>query len=84
MIKSRRMRWAGNEVCMEMVNACRVSVAKPEESLGKLKCRREDDIKMDLWGGMGWINVAQDRGHWRALVNTAMKLQIPQNVGEFE
>jgi hypothetical protein len=60
---------------------------KPEELLGKPRCRWVDNIKMDItergWSGMDWINVAQDRGMWRALVNTVMKLQIPQNVGEF-
>jgi hypothetical protein len=39
-----------------------------------------DNIKMDLrvieWGGMDWIDVAQDRGQWRALVNTAMNLRV--------
>jgi hypothetical protein len=44
-----------------MVNACRVLVAKPEEPLGKPRCRWKDNIKMDLreirWGGIGWINV---------------------------
>jgi hypothetical protein len=40
-----------------------------------------DNIKMDLrevgWGGMDWIDVAQDRDQWRAFVNTVMNLQIP-------
>jgi hypothetical protein len=40
-----------------------------------------DDIKVDLrevgWGGMGWIDLAQDRDQWRALVNTVMKLRVP-------
>jgi hypothetical protein len=38
-------------------------------------------IKMDLretgWGGMDWTDLAQDRGQWRALVNTIMNLQAP-------
>jgi hypothetical protein len=39
-----------------------------------------DDIKIDLigieWGGMDWIDLAQDRDQWWALVNTAMKLLV--------
>jgi hypothetical protein len=40
-----------------------------------------DNIKMDLreigWDGMDWINVAQDRDQWRALVNMVMNLRVP-------
>jgi hypothetical protein len=40
-----------------------------------------DNIKMELgeigWGGMGWIDLVQDRHQWRALVNTLMKLRFP-------
>jgi hypothetical protein len=40
-----------------------------------------DIIKMDLreigWGGMDWIDLAQDRDQWRALVNMVMRLRIP-------
>jgi hypothetical protein len=35
------------------------------------------DIKEIGWGGMGFINLAQDRDQWRALVNMVMNLQIP-------
>jgi hypothetical protein len=39
-----------------------------------------DNIKMDLreigWDGMDWIDLAQDREQWRALVNTVMNLRV--------
>jgi hypothetical protein len=49
---------------------------KPEEKgpPGRPRCRWEDNIKTDLreigWVGMDWINLAQDRDQWKALVNT--------------
>jgi hypothetical protein len=49
--------------------------------LGRPRRRWDDDIKMDLkeigWGDMDWIDLAQDRDQWRALVNTVMKLRVP-------
>jgi hypothetical protein len=47
----------------------------------------EDNIKLDLGeigcGGVDWINLAQDRDQWRALVNMAVNLQVSLNVGKF-
>jgi hypothetical protein len=76
-IKSRRMRWAGHVTCMgEWRNMYRVFVGKPE---GKRPRRRwKDGIKMDLretgCGGVEWIHLAQDRDHWRAVVNAVTNL----------
>jgi hypothetical protein len=83
-IKSRRMRWAGQVARMvEKRNAYRILVGKPEGKipLGRPRRRWGDNIKMDLreigWGGMDWIHMAQDRDQWRALVNTVMNLRVP-------
>jgi hypothetical protein len=57
-------------------------VGKPEEKrpLGKPR-RTWADIKINLrkigWGGMDWIDLAQDVDHWRALVNTVMNPLVP-------
>jgi hypothetical protein len=62
-IKSRRIRWAGNVACMgEGRGAYKILVGRPQ---GRPRLRWEDIIKMDLqdvgWGGMDWIDMAQDR-----------------------
>ena len=48
---------------------------------GRPRRRWEDNIKMDLkevgCGIMDWIEVAQDRDRWRALVNAVMNLRVP-------
>jgi hypothetical protein len=66
-IKSRRLRWAGHVARMrERRGAYRALVGKPEgrRPLGRRRRRWEDNIKMDVrevgWGGMDWINLAQD------------------------
>jgi hypothetical protein len=55
--------------------------------LGRPRHWWEDNIKMDLrdigWCGMDWIDLAQNRDQWRAIVSTVMNLWVPYNVGEF-
>jgi len=57
-------------------------LGKPEgkRRLGRPRRRWEDNIKKDLQevgcGGMDWIDVAQDRDRWRALVNAVMNLRV--------
>jgi hypothetical protein len=64
-------------------NAYRILVGNPEgkRPLGSPSCRWVDNIKMDLreivWDGGDWIDLAQDRDQWRALVSAVMNLRVP-------
>jgi hypothetical protein len=78
------MIWAGHIAQMgARRNAYRILVGKPE---GRPRRRWVDNIKMDLreigWDGMDWIDLAQDRDHWRAVVNTVINLRVPSNAGK--
>jgi hypothetical protein len=84
MIKSRRMRRAGDVACMgAQRNAYRILVGNPEgkRPIGRPRHRWVDNIKMDLreigWDDMDWIDLDQDRDQWRALVNMVVNLQVP-------
>jgi hypothetical protein len=58
-------------------------VGKPEgkRQVGRPRRSWEDNITIDLkeigWGGMDWIDLAQDRDQWWALVYTAINLRVP-------
>ena len=74
----------GHVACLgERRGAYRVLMGKPEgkRTLGRPRSRWEDNIKMDLQemgcGSMDYIEVAQDRDRWRALVNAVMNLRFP-------
>ena len=62
---------------------CRVLVGKPEgkRPLGRPMHRWEDNIKMDLkkvrWWGMDWVDLAQEKDRWRALVGTVRDFRVP-------
>ena len=78
------MRWAGHVARMEEGRGVhRVLVGKPEgkRPLGRTRRRWEDNIKIDLQEvGLGcgyWMELAQDRDRWRALVSTVMNLRVP-------
>jgi hypothetical protein len=61
----------------------RVLVGKPEAKrpLGRPRRRWEDNIKMDVeevgGGRVDWMELAQDRDRWRALLSTVKKLRVP-------
>ena len=82
-VKSRRMSWAGHVACIgKGRDVHRVLVGKPEgkRPLGISGRRWDDNIKIDLQevGGAGdWMELAQDRDRWRALVNTVMNFRVP-------
>jgi len=89
-IKSKRMRWVGHVARMgERRGGYRILLRKPDgkRPLGRPRPRWEDNIQMDLQevgcGGMDYIELAQDRDRWRALVNAVMNLQVPQNARNF-
>ena len=82
--QSRRMKLATHVACMGGEGgACRLLVEKSEGTrpLGRPRRRWEDNIKIDLeelgWGGVGWIDLADDRDKCRPLVNAVMNFRVP-------
>ena len=79
-IKPRRLRWAGHVARMEEGRGVqKVLVGKPEGKgpLGRPRRRWKDNIKIDReevgWGGGDWLELAEDRDGWRAVMN----LRVP-------
>jgi hypothetical protein len=75
--------WAGHVARRgEEKNVYRVLTGKPEgkRPLERPRRRWEDGIRMDLreidWGSVDWIQLAQDRDRWWALVNKVMNLRV--------
>jgi hypothetical protein len=68
--------WEKRNVCGLLV---RMSDGK--RPLGRPRSRSVDNIRIDLgeveWGDVAWIGLAQDRGRWRALVNSVLNLRVP-------
>jgi hypothetical protein len=68
---------------MEKRKVHRLLIGKPEgkRPLERPRQWRVDNIKMDLrgvgWGGVDWIDLAEDRNRWRALVNSVSNLRVP-------
>jgi hypothetical protein len=69
-------------------NAYKISVGKPagKRPLGRPRRSRVNNIEMDLreirWGGMDWIDLAQDRDQWRALMDTLINFRFDKS-GKF-
>jgi hypothetical protein len=83
-IKSRRMTWAGHVARMgEGRGVYTVLAGRPERKrpLGRLRCRWEDNIKLDLReigiDGANWIRLAQDGVQWGDFLKTIMNLRVP-------
>ena len=83
-IKSRRLRWTGHLARMEDGRSfLKILTGKHsgKRPLGRPRRRWEDNIRMDLEeigiNAGNWVDSAQDRNYWRALLNVALNLRVP-------
>jgi hypothetical protein len=83
-IKSSRLRWIGHVARMKKGrSAFKILPDKHtgRRPLGRPRQRWEDNIRMGLkeigTNTRNWVDSAQDRDHWRALVNAALSLRVP-------
>jgi hypothetical protein len=70
------------EFCLILLARDKVLVGKPKgkKPLRRPRHRWENGIRMDLretdWGGLDWIQLAQDTDRWQALVSAVMNLRV--------
>ena len=81
------LTWAGHVVRMEEGrSAFKILTVKPtgKRSLGRLSRRWENNIRMDLeeigFSAGNWVDSAEGRDYWRALVNVALNIRVPQAI----